>query len=382
MPKEQLVHMRIIYLAVLLSVSCFDCEGASFSEQVRGENVAAVVYAQNASATPMLKHAQSRLENMLLDNGITVLDRAKAEALRTAAPALEDPGAFVTAEWFVENAGKFEIKGLLAIYLSADAAPGLADYYTATAHADIRFISEQDAQVRAVTTSPMGAPGSPPSDGLTRSSALINAIQRAIDNAGAQMGMELMDPARPRSVKLGLEGPLNVSIASALLPDGNLKALAKLATLDSESWRKEAATAAARAPAGQLAAVGGYIVDTDFHRRPPRVFGSRVHLIDLSVGRELMVLDCHPVGKKDSGEKGSRKVLDCAFIKSWRFLAAVSGSSLFFWDTERGQLMTKVNLPRGLKSAQLCVGQDESGSSYLVVVEKKRQYVFRIVRGS
>ena len=36
------MNMRLIYLAVLLSVSCVDCKGASFSELVHGEHVAAV----------------------------------------------------------------------------------------------------------------------------------------------------------------------------------------------------------------------------------------------------------------------------------------------------------------------------------------------------
>jgi len=58
----------------------------------------------------------------------------------------------------------------------------------------------------------MGAPGHPPSDGLTRNSAVINAVQRAVDNACHKLGFELIDPATPRSVRLSLDGPFSIPI--------------------------------------------------------------------------------------------------------------------------------------------------------------------------
>ena len=98
----------------------------------------------------------------------------------------------------------------MALYLSVDDQKGLAEYYTATAHVDVRYMGEEDAQVHALATPPMGAPGSPPSDGLTRNSAVINAVQRAVDSACEKLGFELIDPATPRSVSLALEGPVVV----------------------------------------------------------------------------------------------------------------------------------------------------------------------------
>jgi len=342
--------------------------------------MAAIVYAQNATAEQVIKNAQSRLEAILADNNITVLDRSRAEALRSAAPALEDPGSFVTAEWFVENAGKFEIKGILAIYLSAESTPGMADYFTATAHADIRFISDVDAQVTALTTTPMGAPGCPPSDGLTSDSAIINAIQRAIDNAAEKMGMQIMDPATPRSVKLDLEGP--VTLASKPAPihaKTEIKPLAAIAKLEKATWRVEEVTAAGVAPAGGLAALGGYIIDTDFHRQPQRFYGSRIHLLDLDAKREIMTLDCHPLGKKESSEKGDRKITGCTFLGSWRYLSAITGSTLFLWDTERGQLMTRIDLPSAAKSATLGLARVDQ-AHYLMVDDGRKSMVFKVIR--
>lgn len=356
-------------------------EPPAMLQHVRDANIAAVVYAQDEVAGELVNAARSRLESILLDNGIPVLDRRRADELSTAAPSLEDPGAFVTAEWFVEHAGRFEIKGLLAMYLSAGATPGLADYYSATAHADIRFISDHDARVQSLSTAPMGAPGLPPSDGLTRSSALINAVQRAVDAAGLAMGLTVMDQARPRAVSLSLEGPVRETVKGTALPTADPRPLARLAVLHDQAWLKEQATAAAIAPAGRLAAVAGYIIDTNFHRHPQRLYGSRVHLIDIEAGRPLNVLDCHTVGMKQPVEQGNRDVLACGFIGSWRYLAAVTGSALFFWDTERGQLMTRIDLPQGLRRAELQLAE-EGGATYLIVQDRRHQFAFKIVRGN
>jgi len=376
------MNSRAMRLAALCVFTAGAAHGAgqSFLDSVRGEKIAAVVYAQNTAASQLAKHAQSRLESILGDNGLTVLDRKKADELKDVFNTLEDPGAFVTAETFVENAGKFAIKGLVALYLSADSTAGLADYFSATAHADIRFISEEDAKAGALTTAPMGAPGSPPSDGLTENSALINAVQRAVDNAGAQMGMEVMDPAVPRSVQLSIEGPVSLpaKVAFEQRAEADARTLAKAAKLDNETWRKENATGATLAPGGALGAVAGYIVDTDFHRRPPRVYGSRMHVVDPKTQREIAVLDCHPVGKK-SGERGTREILDCMFLKNWRYLAAVTGNSLFLWDTERGRLMSSVALKSAPKSAALAFARS-GAESFLVLRQGKKTEAYRITR--
>jgi hypothetical protein len=349
--------------------------------KLAGEKVAVVVFAQNETAERLCKNALSRLEGVLADNDITVLDREKAGELKDVFRTLDDPGAFVTAETFVENAGKFDIKGLAAIHLSADVRPGLADYFTATAHADVRFVSEQDAQVVSLTTTPMGAPGRPPSDGLTENSALINAVQRAVDDAAGKMGLEIMDPALPRSVQLELQGP--TSPPAADWPRGKPEkdtSLGQFASLDDATWRKEEITCTAKAPGGALAAVAGYISDTDMHRRPPRLYGSRIHLVDLEMKREITALDCHPVEKKTSREKGTKKVLACTFLDNWRYLVAVTGNALFMWDTERGVLLSSLDFASPLKSAALGFVRGEEGLYVLIDARGKSRLAYRIVR--
>ena len=353
---------------------------ASFMEKMQGQKTAVVVLAMNPSAERFKKNALSRIEGILFDNAIEILDREKAEELKDVFNTLDDPGAFVTAETFVENAHKFAIHGLVAVYLSVDITPGLVGYYTATAQADIRYISEEDAKVMSLATFPMGAPGKPPSDGLTQNSAAINAVQRSIDDACSKLGFELMDPATPRAVRLSLKGPVPVPPASTLRRTSVADpSLSRLARLEKQKWRGEDVTCTAKAPAGALGAVGGYVIDTDMRRRPQRLYGSRIHLIDLQTQKEILTFECHPVEKKSSREKGTKKILDCMFVQSWRYLSAVTGNSLFLWDTERGSLQAAVPLPSPIKKAELSLGT--SGQrSFLIMTMGRKQAAYEIVR--
>ncbi len=353
---------------------------SDLTAKLAGEKVAVVVYAHDETAESFRRNALSRLESIFADNDIIVLDQDKADELKDVFHTLDDPGAFVTAEMFIENAGKFDIAGLAAIHLTADAGPGLSDYFTATAHADVRFISEESADVTSLTTTPMGAPGRPPSDGLTERAALINAVQRAVDDAAAKMGLEIMEPATPRAVRLALEGP--VALLAGDLPSRKSSVddgLVALASLDGSTWRKVEATCTARAPAGSMGAVAVYIQDTDMHRRPPRLYGSEIHLVDTELRREIATYECHPVAKKSRKEKGKKEVLDCVFIQSWRYLAAVTGNTLFLWDTERGVLISEVALDSSPKSAVLHFVWGAEGA-FVVVDSGRKQAAYRLVR--
>ncbi len=381
-PTWPSIPVRSVVLAAagLFVVASGPATASDLTAQLAGEKVAVVVYAHDETAESFRRSALSRLEGIFADNDIIVLDQDKADELKDVFNTLDDPGAFVTAEMFIENAGKFDIAGLAAIHLTADVAPGLSDYFTATAHADVRFISEADAHVTSLTTTPMGAPGRPPSDGLTERAALINAVQRAVDDAADKMGLEIMEPANPRSVRLALEGP--VPPPAGDLPsrkpsvDGDLVALA---SFEASKWRKVDATCTAKAPGGSMGAVAVYIKDTDMHRRPPRLYGSEIHLVDTELRQGIATYECHPVAKKTRREKGKKEVLDCVFLQNWRFLAAVTGNTLFLWDTERGVLISEVALESSPKSAALHFVRVAEGA-FLVVDAGRKPAAYRLAR--
>lgn len=383
MPAILKKFLFVVFFTISAAVLALDwdgCWGATQPGLAAGQKVAVVVFPQNPGAERYVKTALSRVEGILADNRITALDREKVEELKDVFRTLDDPGAFVTAEDFLETAEKFDLSALVGIYLNVAVVSGLADYFTASAHADLRFISEKDAKVASISLLPMGSPGRPPSDGLTRESAAINAVQRAVDEACEKFGLENLDPASPRLVRLDLEGPRQ---ATGLSPDfrpqdGNA-GLGAYARLEKQGWRAEEVTCTALAPAGDLGAVAGYVIDTDFRRRPQRLYGSRVHLVDTQMRREIQVFECFAVEKKQPGETASRQILDCMFVSSWRYLAAVSSGSLFFWDTERGKLLSHLKLETELKTARLNLARSADGV-HLIVEGGKHPAAYRIVR--
>jgi hypothetical protein len=348
-------------------------------EALKDKKIAVVVFAQNELAEPVVKTAQARMEEVLADNEIAVLDEEKSKELTDIFTLMDQPGVFVTPQLFAENSKKFGIEGLMAIYLSVDMAPGLADYFSATAHADVRFVDNDTAQVQAISTPPMGSRGSPPSEGLTRNSAAINAVQRAVDGVCSLMDFQVADRTRARSVDLTLAGPEAWAGDGLVFPlIENDRTLWPMAQLEQQRWRAETVSATARAPAGNLAAVAGYITDTDFQRRPQRLFGSRVHVLDVAARKSILVFDCSPVEKKSGQEEPrTKQILACAFIGGWRYLCAATGNHVFLWDTENGREVAK--LPVSAEAIGITVGTDERGSSVFL---KTREGIwqYRMVR--
>jgi hypothetical protein len=360
-------------------------QDAPVSERMPLTRVAVMVYPTSEAAKPLATSAQSRLEQILNDNGVEVTDRDEAKKIKSIWKKLEDPGYFVTADDFVKNAGSYQLDGIVRVYLSADSAPAPGGFFSATAQADVRLIDE-DAKVQAQVSFPMGAPGRPPSDGLTTQAALLNAIQRAIDEAAGSLGLEISQPASPRAMKFDLEGPVDApaqAMAQARNPRDLKAGYVALARLTSGRNTHEKATCADRAPGGDVGVVGGSL--NTLARGPHGMemhFGSRVHLVDLAQSREITVFETRALGRKPKEHRGTSQVLDCLFVHSWRYLAAVTGDVLSLWDTERGINLSEVLLPFGTDEAVLEVLR--AGEAYFLRVtgeKKDQQAVYRIAPG-
>lgn len=365
---------RFLFLPLVLT--CSQAGHAGFSadyQELAFEQVAVMVFPNTSDATKMKRAAQSRIESILLDNGITVLDQDKSEDLKSVWKKLEDPGYFVTAEDFVDNASGYDIDGIIRLYLNAEATSGLSGFHTATAQADIRFV-DNEAQVQAYTTVPMGVPGVPPSDGLTINAALVNAVQRAVDEAAGKTGLEIIDYARPRSISYRLQGPVDEKLKVHGLPE-NDGSLATMADTVNKTWTREEVTTTCKAPSGNLAAVGGYIRETRMGQR--RSYYSKIHLVDTAEKKEVGNFDSTTAKKK--GRDGSQKLLDCEFISSWRYLAGVTGLQLFLWDTERGVEMSSVQLDTGIEQGKLGY-QRVAGKDYISVDTGGSVLSYEVVR--
>lgn len=341
---------------------------------VNFDTVAVMVFDKTPEAKKMKRAAQTRLENILLDNGITILDQGKADQLKNVWKRLEDPGYFVTAEDFVANASGYEIDGLIRLYLNADVTNALAGFHSATAQADIRFV-DQEANVEAYTTIPMGVPGKPPSDGLTKNAALVNAVQRAVDEAASKTGLEIIDYAKPRTLSFLFQGPVDLPFKPIKPQKSGDDSYVAYADLINKTWTREEVTTHCKAPSGELAAVGGYIRETSGGMK--RSYYSKIHLVDLGDKKETGSFDSNTIKKK--GIKGKVKLLDCLFINNWRYLVAVTGLELFLWDTERGKLMSSIRLDAGLKRAVLAYTQ-HNNNDYVSVLTDDNTVHYQISR--
>lgn len=341
------------------------------------KNVAVIVYPQSAMARQYSRVALARLEQVLTDNGVTVLDQKKAEELKKGWKKLEDPGALITAEEFVKSAGKYAIDGVYRVYLDTGLAHGLAGIFTATSLADIRFIGE-DAQLRSSASPAMGVKGMPPSDGLTESSAISNAIQRAIDATLQSMGMKILDFTNPRLFNVKLQPmPTSGAMVTEKRPEAISESdpIIKLANLKDSFALSEEVTCANKSPDDKMVVVGGYLRKT----QGGRLYGSQIHVLDRDANKEVITFETAPVETRKAEEKGGAKILDCMFISNWRYLAAVTNSKLFLWDIERGAVMSALFFDEAIDHAELEYGKS-GAKDLLAVVSKDGRKVFQILR--
>ena len=375
----------LIFLLATAATAFAQDDAAPPNERMPLTRVAVMVYPTNAAAKTLAGSAQSRLEQILTENGVEVTDRDEAKKIKSIWKKLEDPGYFVTADDFVKNAGAYELDGIVRVYLSADSEPAPGGFHSATAQADVRLVDE-NAKVAAKTSYPMGAPGRPPSDGLTAQAALLNAIYRAIDEASGSLGLEVAEPASPRAMKFTLEGPVDAPATASPVPraprdlSADYVALAQMASGNRNLSEK--ATCADRAPGGDVAVVGGSLeaLVRGGMTGMQKHYGSRVHLVDLAQKNEFTAFDTRVLGRKPREHRGTSQVLDCLFVHSWRYLAAVTGDVLSLWDTERGLNLSEVLLPFGTEEAQLQVLR-AGDSHYLRVQAGEQQATYKIAPG-
>jgi len=360
------VRFIVVIICLFISLNAvanFSANGVSFSK------VAVVVYGQNKLANKFARTAFTRIENILLDNGVEVLDQHKAKELKNVWKQLEDPGFFVTAETFVENTEKYAVDGVIRVYLTAESFESWGKSFSSTAIADIRFV-DSEARVTAHSTTPMGVPGKPPSDGLSQSSAVVNAIQRSIDEAATKLGMEVIDYAKPRTIKFKLseiDKPVqDVESKRIKYPDHSFDqyiAKSELKTVH------ESFTCHAVDPGEVLGVAGGYRKVTGFGNR---TYSSRLHVIDLAEEKEILLFDTSLSDRKHSWERGARKLQDCMFINNWRYIVGLTGNHISLWDTERGINMSEIHIKQGIKRNGALDYISDGEREYIVVLKKEK----------
>jgi hypothetical protein len=340
------------------------------------DQVSVAVFANDASQKKYERAVQARMETVLADAGVTVLDEEKAKKLRTGWVDLADPSHLVTAEEFLKNAGKYDVKRIYRVSFNSGVTSPLGLFFTATAAVQIRVI-DADAKVQAFASSPMGLKGFPPSDALTSDAALVNAMQRGVDSAAEASGLLVSAPTIAKVIPLTLEAdpapPALVPLESVLVSkgDGWTKG-AKF--FDNGGWTLEDAACKSVSDDGQMGVLGGYT-----HAK--RGHGGRLHIVDIASGHETTVFNLHEIGPRLSGENGTSEPFACQFLGSWRYLIAMTGNKLSCFDVERGLETCSIGFSNGPGKGILSVwksdtqryvkAETDKGTSYYHIVLKK-----------
>lgn len=347
------------------------------------KTVAVVVYAQGAGQdeNAIIRTAQTRLEQILGDNGVTVLDQEKSQELKKSWKKLEDPGFLLTAEDFVKAAQKYKIDGIYRVYLKAQTVAAPEQFFTATAHADLRFVNE-DAKVTAVSPIPMGTVGNPPSDGLTATAAMTNAIQRAVDSSLEKAGYKIGDAVAPRKLNFELKqvdvaaiGAVDASTAMHRIPADPKKLPSFLLrdSADATERTTEELACLAQSPDKAMIAAG---IRTRKQFKMNLSWKTTMNLIDAAENKRVVEFDVDSDGMR----RGTKQMLDCMFVNNWRYLAAVTGNVLVMWDTERGAVVSQIDMAdRSLDSASLTYYRTKNGGFLVVEGNDGKKSAFQLV---
>jgi hypothetical protein len=245
----------------------------------------------------------------------------------------------------------------------------------------------------------MGVVGNPASDGISEPGAIRHALQRATDDVLQQIDLAIFIPAEPRKVN-----PILITTGSHpsntinLNSPENESGLADMANLHNATWQKERATCTTRSPDGNYGAVAGYtwsqsagssyVVEdrsssdnqTRYNRGQTgsrRVYGARVHIVDLDTGKTAQVFDFSELAISKRHEKAKKEILAMTFLANWRFLVAVNGNEVVFWDVERGKELSRIIHGQKAKRAAIGFGRS-AGSNYVRVNLDGRDLFYKI----
>jgi hypothetical protein len=343
------------------------------------DNVAVAVFASDPQFKKYERAVQAKMEAILGDAGFNVLDEDKAKKMKEGWVDLADPGHLITAEEFMEKAGKYEVQKVYRVSFNAGVSNPLGLFFTATSSVQLRVI-DRDAKVRSASSNPMGVKGFPPSDALTLDAALVNAVQRATDSAAEVSGLAVPIPTLARAVPLGLEpadAPAAPTALALATPSVASPAWPKAALLFDESFKKEEISCQAVSDDGQMGVVGGYTWQINRLRGLSRLYGARLHLVDIAGNKELTTFTLHELGQRGDGENGTSEPFACTFLGNWRYLVAMTGNKIACFDVERGLETCSIKYTNGPGKGKLSFWQADN-QRYLRAQTDKGDSFYRI----
>lgn len=186
---------------------------ADLPADLQGMTVAVVIHSERGSVA-YEKAAEIRLEKVLLDNGIIVLDREKAQELKESWGELGNSDYVIVAEDFLRASERYPIDVLIRGHLLTAAHQTLGGYWSATSHASFSVVTSDASVIAAQNSAAFGTPSFPPSDGTSESAATVNAALRAVGDACGRLGFVVLDPTVPSRSSFGLEFLRTINVPS------------------------------------------------------------------------------------------------------------------------------------------------------------------------
>jgi hypothetical protein len=388
--------MRFWVCAALLA-----CSGVSLA----AERVAVTVFAGDPAMRRYERAVQARLEEVLRDAGYETLDQKEAEKIKNNWTDNIEPGVLLTAEEFSRRTEKMAINKVYRVSFTAGSSHPMNLFYSASGSVQVSLHGPL-ATVKSYTSKPMGVLGNAPSDALTEDAAIVNALQRSVESAVEQSGVQVLAPVTARYVPLTLT-PLAALPAGAAEMAVNARSAApgweKHARLLDEKWRREEPACQATSGDGAMGVQGTYawqrqmggamtVAGTDMSKdgragrlgsaggSSARAYGGYLHLVDLAGAREIAKLTLHELGDRVSGEVGPSSALACSFLGNWRYLIAASGNKIACFDVERGLQTCSHPVTGAPDKASLNFWQAGS-KRFVVLATSKAQQVFELTAG-
>jgi hypothetical protein len=343
------------------------------------ERVAVAVFAADPAARRYERAVQTRLEEALREAGYETLDQKEAEKIKNNWTDNIEPGVLLTAEEFSKRTEKMAIDKVYRVSFTVGSSHPMALFYSATGSVQISLHGPM-AAVKSSTSKPMGVLGYAPSDALTEDAAIVNALQRSVESALEQSGVQVLAPVSARYVPLALAPVAALPADAAEMSMGSRAAAPgwdKHARVLAERWRREDPACQAVSGDGAMGVHGTYA----WIGGPlGRAHGGYLHLVDIAGAREVAKLTLHELGARDRGDNGSSAALACSFLGNWRYLIAASGNKIVCFDVERG-IQTCSHAVLGAPDQAALKFWQSGARRYVVLASGKGQQTFELTAG-
>lgn len=349
------------------------------------EKVAVVSYSEDGKK-PALKIVQSRLEEILTDNEFDVFDREEANEIKRQWETLSDPTQLITAEDIIRIQEIVAFDKLLVAHVKTDVTKGVGGIYLATANVVLRVVNSQSATVDSHTTLTMGTPEFPVSEGITASSALINAVRRATESALQNLSeLAIYDFTISKNIPLALK-PYNAQ--SELKPVPSItEALTPVTPPGFDLSKGKRTKHAVQCAVGvKFTGFQVYGIKTSAFNimSGKKSYESNLFIYDAQAQRITNQFAIEQGGRHAAGQRKkiyNSDVVDCEFVNSWKNLILTTNNQIMLFDLEKGIVLSALPFDTGMPGNTISLAADSDDSVVTVKSKKiKKQFVIGLAR--